>query len=165
MEGVGTWKPVSGYEGYYQVSISGCIRRIKAGQGTKAANMKTYTGKNGYVSVRLCVGGKSKLHLVHRLVAESFLSNPEALPCVNHLDGNKCNNHANNLEWVSYSDNMKHSFENELHPKGEGHYKCRLTDEDALNIRLSSENAESLKIRYGISQQYISQLRRGDRRR
>lgn len=67
--------------------------------------------KNGYKTVKLTVNNTKKDYLVHRLVAETFLPNPEILPQVNHIDGNRLNNDISNLEWASASDNIKHSWE------------------------------------------------------
>ena len=69
----------------------------------------------GYLSYILYDGnGTNKQYLVHRLVAEYFIPNPDNLPCVNHKDGNKANNDVSNLEWVSYLDNNIHAIETGL---------------------------------------------------
>lgn len=65
-------------------------------------------GENGYKYYRLSKNGIKKMFYAHRLVAEYYLDNPEKYPVVNHLDGNKLNNHINNLEWTTYSDNTEH---------------------------------------------------------
>jgi hypothetical protein len=69
--------------------------------------------KTGYVSVQLghYSKGKKKIEYLHRLVAFYFIPNLENKPCVNHKDGNKRNNDASNLEWVTYSENHKHAYE------------------------------------------------------
>lgn len=68
-----------------------------------------YSGE--YLRITLCKGGKTKRYLIHRLVATHFVSNPDNKPCVNHIDGDKRNNHYTNLEWVTQSENVKHGFE------------------------------------------------------
>lgn len=68
-------------------------------------------GENGYKYYRLSKNGKKKMFYAHYLVAEAFLDNINNLPIVNHKDGNKLNNSVDNLEWVSYSDNVKHFHE------------------------------------------------------
>lgn len=65
-------------------------------------------GENGYKYYRLSKNGKKQMFYAHRLVAETFIDNVDNLPIVNHKDGNKLNNNIDNLEWVSYSDNIKH---------------------------------------------------------
>lgn len=69
--------------------------------------LKGSVGEHGYKYYRLSKDGKKKMFYAHRLVAETFIPNPNSLPVVNHIDGNKLNNNVNNLEWVSYSDNTK----------------------------------------------------------
>lgn len=69
----------------------------------------------GYYDCRINnANGEKKSPRVHRLVAESFISNPEDKPIVNHIDGNKLNNSANNLEWCTYSENNAHARKNGL---------------------------------------------------
>lgn len=65
-------------------------------------------GENGYKYYRLSKDGKKKMYYAHRLVAETYLDNPQNLPVVNHKDGDKLNNNVENLEWVSYSENTAH---------------------------------------------------------
>ena len=64
----------------------------------------------GYKTVDLAYPNKRKKAPIHRLVAEHFINNPYCKPCVNHIDGNKHNNHVSNLEWVTHSENEKHSY-------------------------------------------------------
>ncbi len=116
------WRPVSGYEGYYEVSNIGRVRSItrnvkhtskKGGISLmpRYGKEKTLTQTvRGYVTVRLSRGGRNKNSYVHRVVAEAFLPNPSKLPQVNHKDGVKPNNHVNNLEWCDASYNSKHKF-------------------------------------------------------
>jgi hypothetical protein len=108
------WKDIEGYEGKYQVSNLGRVKSLQR----KVWNRYTWHDlperilkpKKGYcyAVVTLCNGnGKTKNHYVHRLVAYAFLYNVKEQ--VNHIDGNKLNNHLDNLEWVSQSENMKHA--------------------------------------------------------
>lgn len=90
------------------------------------------TGK-GYLYV--CINGKSVS--VHRLVAVKYISNPMALPCVNHKDGDKTNNHVDNLEWCTYSQNSTHSYQLGLS-------KIKL-GEDTSNAVLSESLVKEIK--------------------
>lgn len=92
------WKPIKGYEKFYEVSANGEVRRIG-----KQNNLKLKVEKNGYVRTHLSKNGKAKSELVHRLVAIAFLDNPNNYATVNHIDENKQNNKIDNLEWASMS--------------------------------------------------------------
>ena len=103
------WKDVIGYSGIYQVSNTGLVKRLlKRGRnGEKEHLIKPHITK-GYVYVTLVNRPyqKDKQYLLHRLVAETFIPNPNNYPEVNHKDENKQNNNVNNLEWCTHSYNM-----------------------------------------------------------
>ena len=111
------WKDIVGYVGLYQVSNCGRVKSLdrvifrKNGyiQTIKERILKPYISKNGYKVVALSINGKHKTMYVHRLVAESFIISTIYNLDVNHKDGNKLNNHVDNLEWLSRSNNMKHA--------------------------------------------------------
>ena len=88
---------------------------------------------NGKGYLRVILGGKR--YFVHRLVAEKFIPNPENKEQVNHKDGNKLNNNADNLEWVTNKENRKHAIENNLHLQGEACPQTKLTETDVKFIR------------------------------
>jgi hypothetical protein len=92
-------KDVVGYEGLYFITKEGDI------YNKNGLLIKQQIDKYGYVYVKLCKFGIAKKHKVHRLVAEAFIENPLNLPCVNHKDENKTNNHVDNLEWCTVSYN------------------------------------------------------------
>jgi hypothetical protein len=96
---------IPGYEGIYSVSDTGLIYSER-----RKKYRKTYLDNQGYIKVVLCVDGEMMNHLIHRLVAMAFIPNPVGKPCVNHIDGNKGNNHVSNLEWCDYSENRVHSL-------------------------------------------------------
>lgn len=109
------WRPVVGFEGRYIVSDRGNVRSLTHTDSlgrTKPGIPRALTiGTTGYYGVGLYVGHTAKLARVHRLVAEAFLGNPaEGRTTVNHIDGNKLNNHVSNLEWATVSENNRHSF-------------------------------------------------------
>ena len=101
------WKPVVGYEGFYEVSDQGEVRRILNG---KTRNLKLWQSAN-YYTVCLSKNCQRKTKAVHRLVADAFLDKPDNAEEVNHKDGNKLNNRVENLEWVTQKENMIHSIE------------------------------------------------------
>lgn len=119
------WKDIKDYEGFYQVSDEGQVRRILKSGRTKP--VKNRDGK--YYTVNLSKPGQKKCCNVHRLVAEHFLDKPEGATEVNHKDGNKKNNNVSNLEWVTSWENRVHAME-ELHhfPFGKPAKKVRCRD-------------------------------------
>lgn len=68
----------------------------------------------GYLSVTISINGKKYNKDIHRLVAQKFIENPDNKKYVNHKDGNKSNNDISNLEWVTFSENMQHAYDNDL---------------------------------------------------
>lgn len=91
----------------YWISKNGILLSTK---NKKYKILKPKIDKDGYLEYRLHVNGKNKYCRAHRLVAETFLDNPENKSTVNHIDGNKQNNNIDNLEWATYSENNYHRF-------------------------------------------------------
>lgn len=125
------WKPIKDYEGIYEVSNDGKVRslnkevNVSNQYGAKAKRIikgkmlkKVFNGM--YYVVGLSNKNKIKQCLVHRLVAEAFIDNPNRYNCVNHIDGNKLNNNVVNLEWCTKEYNTKVAWEDGLVkiPKG-----------------------------------------------
>lgn len=110
------WKDIKGYEGLYQVSDMG---RVKSSD--RIVKNHLYKGKilngekfgNGYIRIDLCKDGKRKVCLLHRLVAEAFVPNPDNLPEVNHNDENIENCVASNLSWMSSKGNANWGTRNQ----------------------------------------------------
>ena len=117
-----TWKDISDYEGLYQISNLGRVKSLsriivkKNGvhQPFKEKILSFEVSNKGYIVVTLCKNTKIKRFLVHRLVAKAFIPNPNNLSQVDHKDGNKENNHTDNLEWCTQSINMRHAYEQGL---------------------------------------------------
>lgn len=114
------------------------------------------------IKIELNLNGKSKKYLIHRLVAQTYLLNPNNLPCVNHKDGNKLNNDVDNLEWCDYSENMGHvSKTGLLHTKGSNNPRSKLTEEDVKYIRLVYKKGDkefglsSLGRKFGVDHKAI----------
>ncbi len=117
------WKDIEGYEAHYQISNFGdvlsldrVVARPNRGDSVtkKGQSIKGQVTARGYTRVQLTKDGVSKNYMVHRLVAITFLENPESKPEVNHLDGVKNNNHISNLVWATSSDNQKHAYDTGL---------------------------------------------------
>lgn len=104
-------KAIPGYEGLYEADSNGIIwslRHPRTG-GRKALNI--YLNTKGYPHVTLHKDKVRQNFRTHRIIAKLFIPNPNNLPEVNHLDGNKQNNSVSNLEWCTGKENVRHSFE------------------------------------------------------
>lgn len=97
------WKDIVGFENLYKVSNLGNVKRCSSGRILKQLN-----GMDGYKQVSLCKNGVPKTYLIHRLVSQAFIPNPNNLPCVNHKDENKTNNRVDNLEWCTVKYNINY---------------------------------------------------------
>lgn len=102
---VEVWLPVKGWETLYEVSNLGRVRSLTRNKTIK----KQHLIPTGYWAVALSVKHKTFSRRVHRLVAEAFIPNPENKPQVNHIDGDRKNNNAANLEWVTQRENSLHA--------------------------------------------------------
>ena len=99
------WKDINGYKELYQVSNWGRVKSLKFG---KERILKPGINGKGYFQVQLWKNNNSKNYVVHRLVAQAFIPNPDNLPCINHRDECKTNNNVENLEWCSYQYNINY---------------------------------------------------------
>jgi hypothetical protein len=104
------WKDIVGYENKYQVSNFGRLRNANG-------IMKPMTATNGYLVACLWKNNKQKKFVLHKLVAQAFLENPNNYKEVNHIDGNKNNNRVENLEWCDRSINLTHAYKTGLKQK------------------------------------------------
>lgn len=126
------WRDVVGYEGLYEVSNFG---RVKSLQRDVAKILKSNPGIGGYLRVVLCKNEVKKNRFVHVLVAQAFIPNPEGKKQVNHRDGNKKNNHVDNLEWTTPAENIAHAFELGLRKSGCKHHMAKFTADQVREIR------------------------------
>lgn len=151
------WKPISGYEGIYEVSDLGHIKRIKP-------EASTYVGKilaggldeDGYRVLLLYKNGKRRMFKAHRLVAQAFVPNPSNLPQVNHKNTNKIDNRAGNLEWCSCKYNINHAVDSGVWnaAKGSNHGNSKLKEDQVIEIRAQlarGVSCETLGKLFGVS--------------
>lgn len=133
--------------------------------------IKPSPNSKGYLQV--CLQGK-KTHSIHRLVAITFIPNPENLPQINHIDGDKLNNHVSNLEWVTNSQNMAHGIKLGLfdempkklkkHQTGETNSAAKLKETDVLKIYQLLKKGMGvceLARMYGVGHSQISYIKAG----
>lgn len=107
------WKPIKGFS-HYEVSNKGRIRSKKFDNAHKGTILKFSICGSGYYKATLCEDKKHYQIMIHKIVAQTFIPNPENKRTVNHIDGNKLNNNVENLEWSTYSENLKHAYKNGL---------------------------------------------------
>lgn len=140
-----TWKDIPDFFDY-QVSNLGRIKNKK----TKKIR-KNRISKCGYYQIKLNNNGKYKMFLVHRLVALMFIPNSNNLPEVNHIDGNKLNNNANNLEWCDRSYNTKHAYNNNLYKNQKEHLIILHKQKEKKVVQKTLNNTE-IKIWNSVAQ-------------
>lgn len=159
------WRPIPGYEGFYEASNLGRIRSVPR-RTTSGKVLKQREGTGTYLRVCLSKENQKKTIAVHRLVALAFLENPEGKPEVNHLDGDKHNNAAGNLEWATRSENERHAYrclgKMPNRPWAGKPRKCAriFTEEQIISIRNDTRGCERLAKEYGVSSTTIKNIRK-----
>lgn len=118
------WKPVLGYEGLYEISNDGRVKRLARRIKTSIKHsdsrflpeiiLNGTVIKRGYVQVKLTKQGNGRVFLVHELVANAFIPNLDNKKTVNHKDGDKTNNNVANLEWMTVEENLRHAWQTGL---------------------------------------------------
>lgn len=125
------FKEVVGYEGKYAVSNLGNVMSLNYLNTKKSKLLTPIKHHGGYLIVHL---GENKIKMIHTLVAEAFIPNPEGKRFVNHIDGNKHNNSVSNLEWVTSKENMNHAI------------RTGLRNPHFNNAAFGSDNANSVHV-------------------
>ena len=154
------WKDVRGYEGIYKVSNFGRIKSLcRTGYGGKPIPeriLKPQQDRYGYPVVGLHKNGKAATKTIHRIVAESFIDNPNCLKEVNHKDENKWNNRIDNLEWCTTHYNLTYGHRLDC-ARGEKNHLHKLTAEQVKEIRRVYKKGDleygqsALGKKYGVS--------------
>jgi hypothetical protein len=106
------WKPLNDYEGFYEINEKGEVRSLHKRNYHKIVSQRIDRG--GYYAVRLSKNGNTHTQWVHRLLAFTFIPNPESKKYVNHKNGNKLDNSLSNLEWVSHQENVIDAYKQGL---------------------------------------------------
>lgn len=107
------WRDIDGYEGLYQVSTWGRVKSLKYNHQNVERLLKPLGGSKGYLHVCLWKNGQVKQVMIHRIVANAFIHNPQGLPQINHKDENKQNNEVSNLEWCTVKYNLNYGTHNQ----------------------------------------------------
>jgi hypothetical protein len=157
------WRPVPGWEGWYEASSLGRVRRVEPTRLYPAGHVLTpWTNANGYLFVGLSRPGRRDARLLlHRVVASAFLGPCPAGKQVNHKDMDRHNNRARNLEYVTHGENQRHAYANGREPARGEQRASKLTEADVLAIRASSEPPRVLAARYGVSRFFVWEVRTG----
>lgn len=176
------WKQVRGWEGLYEVSDDGHVRSldrlVERSNGTSqkfsGKELKSFKNSAGYLVVRLsdASNGRRECARVHRLVATSFIENPDMKPEVNHIDGDKSNPRLSNLEWVTPHENRDHAWKtglrnsSHLRPQnGEKNGSSKLTDECVIAMRKRREQGETYQCiadSYGVDKRTAMRAIKGE---
>ena len=140
------WADINGYEGKYQVSTLGRIKSLK-----KNLIMKPMVATNGYLIACLWKNNKQKKFVIHRLVAQAFIPNPNNYKEINHIDEDKTNNRVENLEWCSHSYNMNYG---NIKEKISGANKGKIVTQETKQ-KLREDTSNRRWINNGIIEKYV----------
>ena len=135
------WKDIKGYEDLYQVSNLGRVKSLNYRKTGKEKILKNVKDKDGYFQIHLCKNGRAKHFKIHRLVAKTFIPNPDNLQQINHKDEDKQNNRIDNLEWCTQSYNHDYGTRNKrTAKKNKKKVKCITTNEIFNSIKEAGQN-------------------------
>jgi hypothetical protein len=153
------FRDIKGYEGLYQISNLGRVKSIKNNIFLKQA-----LNTSRYYIVCLSKKGKKKTSLIHRLIAQCFVSNKNNKPVINHINMIRTDNSISNLEWCTHSENVNHSYRNNNSSrpflKGVKHFKCKLSEQEVYCIRYYKGKIPNVILSrlFKVSQQSITNI-------
>lgn len=172
------WFDVPQYDDRYQIEQSGQVRSKRRHVNSPICGGKRLIGGRvlkpqlvkGYPAIQAMINGVRRTIYVHRMLAETFIPNPEGKPCINHIDGNKANNAIDNLEWCTHQENMDHAYRNGLvqpvqSGPGEMSGAAKLCNEKVRVIkrRLKAGHRQSdIAQDYGVAKGTIGFIARGE---
>lgn len=167
------WKAVVGFEGLYEISDHGNIRKIapdRMGRKTHVGKLiKPMMGARGYYIYSFWKDGKPHSKLIHSLIMKAFCGDREDGETINHKNGIKTDNRFSNLEYVPHSENYRHALDvlGFKPPRGEKHHMAKLTDEQVIEIVKRGRNGEKkrhLAREFGIGEAAVGQYIAGKSR-
>ena len=156
------WKWVLGFKGLYKISNKGRVLRYYKTAKPRLIKIS----KGTYLFFKAC-DKNTRLHCnIHRILALTFIDNPENFPCVNHIDGNKHNNSLDNLEWCTHKQNTVHAYNEKLIsiPIGEKRFNSKLKRNQVLEIKKLIKNGVrvvDIAKTYGVARTTISCIKHG----
>ena len=169
------WKPIKGYEGFYEVSDLGRVRSLPRevkGKGNTTQMRDGFILKHDasgrYPRVTLFKENKRFRESVHRLVAIAYVENPSNKPEVNHINGNSYDNRPENLEWVTSSENQQHAVDTGLQKTlfGEDAPWSKLTNKQVIEIKESEQDSvtrKKLSKKFNVTYSTIYDIQKGRR--
>lgn len=151
---VEVWKDVPEWVGLYQASSKGQVRSI-ARRGTAGKILAPGKDPGGYLRCVFCRNGKNHTKKVHRVIANTFIKNPDKLETVDHINFNKLDNRIENLRWLSHYDNIMDHHKNgsQYYPFGTDHFAAKLNPESVLKmrqLRLTGLSFQKIADKFGV---------------
>lgn len=162
-------RPIPGLEGRYSVTSTGRVFSHVYRHRNYTVELARSTHPEGYIRVKVAPISNTNWTPIHRLVALAFHPNPHGLPQVNHINGNKGDNRAENLEWVSNAENQRHSCRIGLHVAlvGEKHPMAVINEETAISIKKALRGASykgqltDIAAAHGATKYIVFDIKRG----
>lgn len=154
-----SWTDIVTHKGLYQISDLGRVRNNKG-----RILSQTLDPNTGYLRVHLSKNGKADWYIVHRLVAEAFIPNPDGLPNINHLDEIKTNNRKTNLEWCTQEYNCNYGTRNKRISNNNLNHKCLSKKVKCIETNVTYPSASEAERQTGVFNTAIIQVCKGNRK-